>query len=122
GGTATKLALTLNYAGGSKSLGITLPSCTGGPGLTIPVSSLGAGDTTENDRIYRDGNPSDCAGKTCPGPYNFSSLYYKTFNFTNSGASTACVTVTINASCGNSANASDIESVAYLTRLDKTNV
>jgi len=118
-GTTINLTLNLTYAGGTKSIPITLGTCAANQ--VIPSSSLGASDPTEPNRIYRDGSPSPCGGKTCPGDYYSGNYNYKSFNFTNSSAATACVTVKINAACGNTSSTSDIESVAYLGSFDPTN-
>ncbi len=110
-GTIINLTLNLTYAGGSKSVGVSLPTCGGGPTQSIPASTLTASDLSQPDRLARDGVPSTCNGKACPGAINSAGTRrYKKFTFTNSGGSTACLTVSIDATgCG-----TDIESAAYL--------
>jgi hypothetical protein len=111
-GTAISFTLNLTYASGNKSIGFTVPTCSGGANQTIPLSSLTAADLTQSDRLGRDGLPSTCAGKTSPGGGFAGTKFYKTFSFTNSGGAPACFTVQINAALG---GAGDIESAAYLT-------
>ncbi|MEO7918415.1 MAG: hypothetical protein ABIT01_03065, partial [Thermoanaerobaculia bacterium] len=111
-GTVISLSLNLTYASGSKSIGLSLPTCSGGANQTIPSSSIALGDSSQPDRLGRDGVPSTCSGKACPGAINSAGTRnYKTFNFTNSGGAPACITVQINAACGGTA---EIESAAYL--------
>jgi IPT/TIG domain len=117
-GTTINLTLAVTYAGGTKSFLITLPTCA--VTQTIPSSSITASDPTEPNRLYRDGAPSTCSGKSCPGDYDYGIRNYKSFTFTNPGAATACITVKINAACGG-ATATDIESVAYLGSYDPAN-
>jgi len=110
-GTTINLTLAVTYASGSKAIGISVPTCSGGANQSIPSSSIALTDPSQPDRMARDGSPSTCSGKACPGAINSAgSRNYKTFNFTNTAAVAACITVTINASCG----ANDIESAAYL--------
>lgn len=115
-GTNIALTLNLTYAGGSKSIPLSVPTCAGGPDQTIPSSTITtAGDPSQPDRLGRDGVPSTCAGKACPGPINTAgSRNYKTFTFTNSSAAPRCFTATINAALsGGVAPVGDIQSAAY---------
>src|SRR5436190_256457 len=115
-GTTISLSLNLTYAGGSKSIGISLPTCGGGANQTIATSSIALTDLAQTDRLGRDGVPSTCSGKACPaGIGTVGTRIYDTFSFTNSATVPACITVTINAACGSGGNAGDIESAAYLT-------
>ena len=114
-GTLINFTLNLSYTGGSKTVTISVPTCNSSGTQTIPTSSLTSSDLTQPDRLYRDGAPSTCSGKTCDGPLaGGGSYYYKTFKFTNSAAVASCVTVTINAACGSVNNNSEIASSAYL--------
>ncbi|HSY50310.1 MAG TPA: IPT/TIG domain-containing protein [Thermoanaerobaculia bacterium] len=110
-GTVINLTLNLTYAGGSKSVAFTVPTCGNGGSQAIPASSLTLSDPKQTDRFFRDGIPSTCSGKFCEGALDSASQYnYKTFTFSNVSAAAACVTVTIDATgCGN-----DIQSQAYL--------
>ncbi len=112
-GTVIDFALNLTYAGGSKSIPFTVPTCAGGGALAIPISSLSLTDPTQSDRLFRTGTPSDCNGRTCPGPFGSGTYHYKTFKFTNSSGGPACVTVTMNAACTGS-TPGQVEAVAYL--------
>ncbi len=109
-GTVINFTLTANYASGSKALGISLPTCAGGPNQTIPSSSLTAADLTQSDRLGRDGVPSTCANKTNAAGGFAGTKFYKTFTFTNTSGVAACYTVNLTAALG---GAGDIESAAY---------
>ncbi|HEX3110256.1 MAG TPA: hypothetical protein VHU41_14270, partial [Thermoanaerobaculia bacterium] len=110
-GTSISLTLNVTYASGNKSIGISVPTCAGGANQFIPTSSIALTDPGQPDRMARDGVPSTCSGKACPGAINTAGTRnYKTFSFTNPAAVAACITVQINASCG----ANDVESAAYL--------
>ena len=111
--------LDLFYASGHKVITYTVPSCTGGADQTIPSNVLDANDPTQADRLGRDGQPSSCSGKDCPGGGFPGTKRFQTFNFRNDAASPACFTVTINAALG---GAGDIESAAYLGTYDPTNL
>ncbi len=112
-GTPIVLSLNLTYAGGSKTVTYTLPSCAGGANQTIPSSSVTTADSSQPDRLGRTGIASTCAGKACPGAINSAGTRnYKTFTFTNNSASPACFTATINAALG---GGGDIIGAAYQT-------
>ena len=118
-GTEIDFDLNLTFPNGSKTVSFTVPTCTGGANQTIPSSVLDANDPTQADRLGRDGQPSGCGGKECPGGGFPGTKRFQTYNFTNSGAAPACITVTINAATG---GAGDIESAAYLNSYDPTNL
>src|SRR6185503_14214383 len=69
-GNEIALSLNLTYASGTKSIPFTIPTCAGGPDQTIPSSQIMTSDSSQPDRMGRDGRPSICFGKTCPGPIN----------------------------------------------------
>ncbi len=116
-GTNIALFLDLNYAGGTKTLQMSVPTCSGGPDQAIPPYTLTTSDSVQNDRVGRNGIPSTCAGKVPPGGGFAGTHYYKTWTFTNNGGAPACFNVTINAALGGTG---DIESVAYLNSYDPT--
>jgi hypothetical protein len=118
-GTNIEFSLNLTYASGNKVVSFTVPSCTGGPNQMIPPSTLTAADLTQGDRLGRDGQPSGCAGKGCPGGGFAGTKFYKTYTFSNNGAAPACFTVTINAALGGQG---DIESAAYLNSYNPANL
>ena len=118
-GTQIALSLNLTYAGGSKSIPFTVPTCAGGPDQTIPTSQLMTSDSTQTDRIGRDGRPSTCSGKASPGGGFTGTHYYKTYTFTNTAGAARCYTVTINAGLN---GPGDIESVAYDQTYDPTSI
>jgi hypothetical protein len=119
-GTNIDFDLTLTFPNGSKTVSFSVPTCAGGADQTIPPSMLTTADSTQADRMGRDGTPSDCGGKACPGGIGTpGTRFFKTFNFANAAAGPACITVTINAALG---GAGDIESAAYLGSYDPTNL
>jgi hypothetical protein len=118
-GTNIDFDLNLTFPNGSKTVSFSVPTCTGGANQLIPLNVLDANDPTQADRLGRDGLPSGCEGKACPGGGFPGTKRFQTFNFTNNGASAACFTVTINAAPG---GAGDIESAAYLGSYDPTNL
>src|ERR1041385_7239454 len=111
------LSLNLTYTGGMKTIQFTIPTCAGGPNQQIPLSQLMTTDSTQADRIGRDGRPSPCGGKASPGGGFAGTHYYKTFTFTNTAGAARCYTVTINAQLN---GPTDIESVAYDQVYDPT--
>jgi hypothetical protein len=110
-GTEIEFELNLTFPNGSKTIPVIVPTCTGGPNQTIPPSTLTTSDLTQADRLGRDGQPSGCSGKACPGGGFPGTKFYKTYNFTNESGADACFTVTINAALGGEG---DIESAAYV--------
>ena len=54
-GTEIEFDLDLTFPNGSKTIHITVPTCTGGANATIPPSTLIASDSTQADRMGRDG-------------------------------------------------------------------
>jgi len=118
-GTTIDLNLNLTYAGGNKVVTFAVPTCTGGADQVIPPSTLTTADLTQADRLGRDGQPSTCAGKGCPGGGFAGTKFYKTYNFRNDSAADACFTVTINAALGGQG---DIESAAYVNSYNPANL
>jgi hypothetical protein len=118
-GTNIDFTLNLTYASGKKVVTFTVPTCTGGANQVIPPSILTTADLTQSDRLGRDGQPSGCAGKGCPGGGFAGTKFYKTYTFTNNGAAAACFTVTINAALGGQG---DIESAAYVNSYNPANL
>lgn len=118
-GTNIEFNLNLTYMGGNKVISFTIPTCTGGADQIIPPSTLTTADLTQADRLGRDGQPSSCVGKGCPGGGFAGTKYYKTYNFRNDGAADTCFTVTINAALGGQG---DIESAAYVNSYNPANL
>jgi hypothetical protein len=118
-GTEIEFDLNLSFPNGTKTVPVSVPTCTGGTNQTIPPNVLDANDPTQADRLGRDGQPSGCGGKECPGGGFPGTKRFQTFNFTNTGGAAACFTVTINAAVG---GAGDIESAAYLGTYNPANL
>ncbi len=116
-GTPIDLSLQLTYAGGTKTVSFTVPTCAGGPDQVIPTSQLTTSDAQQQDRVGRNSFPSTCSGKAPPGGGFAGTHYYKTFTFTNTSGAARCYTVTINAALN---GPGDIESVAYDQTYDPT--
>jgi len=117
-GTEIEFDLNLTFPNGSKTVSFSVPTCTGGANRTFS-GLLDSNDPTQADRMGRDGQPSGCGGKACPGGGFPGTKRFQTFEFDNNGASAACFTVTINAIAQ---GAGDIESAAYLGTYDPTNL
>ena len=117
-GTNVDFDLNLTFPNGSKTVSFSVPTCTGGANQTF-AGVLDANDPTQADRLGRDGLPSPCEGKACPGGGFPGTKRFQTFKFTNDAGAAACFTVTINAALG---GAGDIESAAYLGSYDPTNL
>ena len=118
-GTEIALSLNLTYAGGSKSIPFTIPTCAGGPDQTIPPAS--------SRRVIRR-RPIVSAGTAARAPaaarparaaVSPERTITKTFTFTNTSGAPRCYTVTINAALG---GPGDIESVAYDQVYDPTKI
>src|SRR5262249_29219600 len=120
-GTNIDFDLTLSFPNGGKTVSFSVPTCTGGPDQTFGPDVLDANDPTQADRLGRDGQPSSCSGKGCPGGGFPGTKRFQTYNFTNNSASAACFTVTINATIPGPTGA-DIESAAYVGTYDPTNL
>ena len=120
-GTEIEFDLTLTFPNGSTTVPVIVQTCTGGADQTIPPTALTASDLTQADRLGRDGQPSGCGGKACPGGGFPGTKFFKTYNFTNSAAAPACFTVTINAATG-VPGVGDIESAAYLNSYNPANL
>jgi Carboxypeptidase regulatory-like domain len=120
-GTEIEFDLNLTFPNGSKTIHITVPTCTGGANQTFGPEVLNANDPTQADRLGRDGQPSGCSGKPCPGGGFPGTKRFQQFEFDNNSAADACYTVTINATIPGPAGA-DIESAAYLSTYDPTNL
>jgi hypothetical protein len=118
-GTNIHFSLNLTYVGGNKVVNFTVPTCTGGSNQVIPPSTLTTADLTQADRLGRDGQPSACAGKACPGGGFPGTKFFKTYTFSNDGGSDACFTVTINAALHGEG---DIESAAYVNSYNPANL
>jgi hypothetical protein len=120
-GTNIDFDLNLTFPNGSKTVSFSVPTCTGGPAQnkTFGPAVLDANDPTQADRLGRDGLPSGCEGKACPGGGFPGTKRFQTFEFDNNSASAACFTVTINAALSHTTG-TDIESAAYLGSYDPT--
>jgi hypothetical protein len=119
-GNDIALSLQLTYAGGTKTLQYTIPSCGGGPDQPFGPYTLTTSDATQSDRLGRNGFPSSCSGKPAPADIGTAGdRRYKTFGpFNNAASVPRCYSVTINAALN---GPGDIQSAAYDQTYDPTN-
>src|SRR6185295_18962112 len=82
--------------------------------IATVTGSIAAGDTTQTDRLTRDGNPSSCAGKAFPGATAVATIRYDQYTFTNISGTAACIKVSLAADFA-------AHSVAYLGSYDPNN-
>jgi hypothetical protein len=86
------------------------------PPATAVSGSFDGTEATQDGRIFRDGFPSTCSGKTYPGNVAGTQLY-ETYTYRNCGSQNACVTVDWDeGTMGVAAHA-----VAYLNSYDPNN-
>lgn len=76
---------------------------------TTPGSLDASDPTIPGGRFFRDGAPSSCASKTCPGLFATGPCSYDTYTWTNPLCVAQCLTITINSTSGG-----DQFPVAYL--------
>lgn len=72
---------------------------------------------TQNTRLYRDGNPSGCEVKTCPGSSGTGDRPYDAFVFSNEGCGDVCVTARLYPECANY-----LVAATYLDSYDPANI
>jgi hypothetical protein len=84
--------------------------------IGAPITGdIAAGDTTQVNRLTRDGNTSSCGtNKAFPGETAAATIRFDTYTFTNPSPNPDCVKVTIAANFG-------AHSVAYLNSYDPAN-
>lgn len=117
-GTTIDFTLTVTTAEGStNNIAFSLPSCPMAP-ITIN-GDLSATDLQQTARMGRNGIPSSCAGKACPGSLGAGPRLYDIYSFTN-GPTAACAVVTLTAGCSSLTN--PIFSAAYLNSFDPNNL
>jgi hypothetical protein len=111
-GTPIDFTLTLTFTGGSKASSFSIPTCTETAPPQPFSGSLAVGDLTQTGRLGRNGVPSPCGGKACPGlfitnppggPGQTAPHLYDKFNFVN-GPGDACVTINLTNATSNSTN------------------
>lgn len=77
--------------------------------------SIAAGDTTQTNRLGRDGVPSSCTAKNFPSEITATPIRYDTHTFTNTSSEAACVRITLQASVAN------LFSATYLNNYNPSN-
>jgi hypothetical protein len=79
------------------------------------TGTIAAGDTTQANRITRDGSPTTCGpAEAYPGTTAVATIRYDTHTFTNTSGSTECIKVTVAADFS-------VHSSAYLNSYDPVN-
>jgi hypothetical protein len=92
------------------------PTCGAGGGPVVFTGTLGAGDPTMPNRLFRDGIQAQCpTSKPYPGPFAVSN-YYDTYSVTNTSNSSVCVRVDLTAAACNA------QLSEYLTTFDPNNL
>ena len=99
-GTPIDFTLKLNFTGGSQSSNFSMPTCTETAPPQPFSGTLATGDTIQQGRLGRNGVPSSCGGKACPGLFSSGNRRYDTFNFAN-GPIDACVTINLTNNAAN---------------------
>ena len=104
-GTPINFTLNVTTAQGPFTINFSMPTC------TISFSgNIANTDPTQTGRLTRNGVASSCASpKAYPGANDATVRHFDQYSFTNTTASTACVTATVSNTC-----ASNIFPVAYL--------
>lgn len=60
----------------------------------VLTGTVNTADPSQSGRLYRDGVPSTCAGKTCPGLFSGGPWNYEVVSVYNCSPAPACITVT----------------------------
>ena len=96
-GENISFTLTVTSNEGTFTVNFMLPSCTiAGSGSIVNT------DATQTGRMVRNGVASSCATpKAFPGIQDALVRHFDQYSFTNSGASTACVTFSVSNTCNN---------------------
>ncbi len=96
------------------------PTATPGAGNTTVQGSITAADRVQTDRLVRDWAPSACAAaKSVPSRGDGLGHHADAYTYTNSSASSQCITVQLSSACTAS---NDVFSVAYLGAYNPANV
>jgi hypothetical protein len=96
-GTLINFVLTKTSANGMTAIPFSISSC-GTSGQTIN-GSIGTGDLSEAGRVLRDGTGTSCGTSKVVSLIDSVSRHYRAYPFTNTGNSTACVTVNLTSVC-----------------------
>jgi hypothetical protein len=117
-GTDIAFTLTVSSDHGSTVLHFAEPTCAA---PAVRTGSITNSDSTQNARMGRNGIPSDCGGKGCPGEFGAGTRHYDSYSFTNIATGPRCITATLTPAC-EPASDKDVFSVAYLTSFDPANL
>ena len=116
-GSPINLTLTVTSSAGVQAVPISLATC---DTPLISNGALTAGDPTQTLRVFRDGGISSCGtAKTCPGTTGSGTPHFDSYTFTNTAATSRCVTVDVTPNC---AGGNLIFTAAYLGSFNPANV
>jgi hypothetical protein len=119
-GTDIAVTLTITSSAGTQVSALTLPTCTAAP--LVITSSVPTSNPDEKGRLTRDGVPSTCAGKTCPGDFVAgANRKYGAQTIPNAATMSRCVTIVATTS-GCAAAGAQITPAAYSPTFDPNNV
>jgi hypothetical protein len=118
-GTDIALTLTVTSSAGTQVSALTLPTCTAAP--LVINNSVTTSSPVETSRLGRNGIPSTCAGKACPGPFDALNRHYDSQTIPNTATMSRCITITATTS-GCTAAAANVTPAAYSPTFDPTNL
>jgi hypothetical protein len=114
-GAPIHFTLTLN----SIDYDFYVPTCEAAP-TTVTGASIDSGDSTQNSRMGRDGNPSTCASaKSCPQPLGTGPRLYDEYDYTNDSDVDRCITINAVPHCPGEGQ---LMSVAYLGSFNPSDI
>ncbi|HYK41921.1 MAG TPA: carboxypeptidase regulatory-like domain-containing protein [Thermoanaerobaculia bacterium] len=109
-GTPISFTLTVSSSAGSQPVLFTVPTC---DTPTTVAGAITAGDPTQTARLSRGGLISSCgATATCPLTTGTGTRHYDSYTYTNTAATSKCVTVEVSPNCAEVGG--QIFSAAYL--------
>ncbi|MEO8191128.1 MAG: FG-GAP-like repeat-containing protein [Acidobacteriota bacterium] len=117
-GDPLNLTLTVTSSAGPQVFPISFPTC---DAPIIQAGAITAADSTQTARLGRFAPPSVCGtAKTCPGPFSTGTRHFDSYTYTNTAATTRCITVDLAPTCSQAAT--QLFSAAYLGTYDPANL
>lgn len=119
-GTDIAVTLTVTSSAGTQVSALTLPTCTAAP--LVINGSVTTSSPVEKGRLTRNGVPSTCLGKACPGDFVAgANRFYDAQTIANAASTLRCITITATTSGCNGANQA-VHPVAYSSSFDPNNL